>query len=230
MGYYDEVLEEIKELMKQQKYDIAKMKIEQELNMPYVPADTERELLKLRNDIAWHLSESKKDHELSMDEILTLLNSDDSQAQLAAAAVLCSRNMQEYKDEIQGYLDRCSCKEAAALIVEGLSEQRVPCEFKMMKDGLEYDFYPEQVVPAAESKGYLKAEGLLSEWLASRNPSMLAMAKQMLAHEVYMMLPLSYDESEGYSLALNILQSISEMIDEGRTFKEIEKKNAEVKK
>lgn len=223
MTYYDEVLEEIRELMKQKKYDMAGLKTDQELNMPYIPADTERELLKLKKDIAWHASESSKDHELSIDEILTLLNSDDSQAQLAAAAVLCSRNMQEYKEEIQEYLNHYSCKEAAALIVEGLSEQRVPCEFAMAKDGLEYVFDPEQVVPAAESKGYLKAENLLSEWLASRNPSMFAMAKQMLAHEVYMMLPLSYDEADAYTLALNILRSISEMIDEGQTYREIEK-------
>ena len=224
MGYYDEVLDEIRELMKLQKYNMAKLKTEQELNMPYVPADTEKELLKLQKDIAWHISESEKDHELSMDEILTLLNSDDNQAQLAAAAVLCSRNMQEYKEEIQEYLKKSGCREAAALIVEGLAEQRVPYEFTMIKEGLEYEFYPEEIIPAAESKGYLKAESCLTEWLAGRNPSMYAMAKQMLAHEVYMLLPLSYDEDEGYALAMNILKNISDMIDEGQTYRDIEKK------
>ena len=43
-NYYDEILTEIENLIKEGKYDDANFLVQKELNMPYIPIDVEQKL------------------------------------------------------------------------------------------------------------------------------------------------------------------------------------------
>ena len=112
--------------------------------------------------------------------------------------------------------------EAAALIVEAIAEQEIQDEFIWNKDGVEYTFYGDSLVPCSHSKGFLKANALLNQWL-NKNPDMYEMAKTMLVHDVFMFLPLSYEEDEGQSLAFDILEEITRMMDRNDILEDVKK-------
>ena len=48
-------------------------------------------------------------------------------------------------------------------------------------------------------------------------------AKTMLVHDVFMFLPLSYEEDEGQSLAFDILEEITRMMDRNDILEDVKK-------
>ena len=218
-GYYTEILEEIREALRSDKAEEALFLIEKELRMPYIPPETETELRSLLADAKAAVSNAKERGEKSLESLLRGLRGNDV-PQLAAAANLGTRNLRACIDEIRYYLSHDPCPEAAALIVEAIAEQEIGEEFTYNRNGMIYEFWGDSVIPCAESEGYLKADRCLREWLENDNPSMLEMCRMMLTHEVFMLLPLSYEEDEGQELALGILENVSSMTDGGRTYRE----------
>ena len=57
---------------------------------------------------------------------------------------------------------------------------------------------------------------------------MYEMAKQVLSHEVYLYLPLSYDDDEGKFLAYRVVKEVSSLMDDGQTLREIQAKNGDI--
>jgi hypothetical protein len=219
-NYYDEVLEEIRGLLKEGKTTEAKVICDRELSMPYIPPETEKELRKLKKDISYAASEKAGTKVDAPDTILERLKGD-AQSQLSAAAAVGSLNLNQYLDEIHAYLEGNPFPEAAALIIEAIAEQEIGDEFTYHKDGAEYDFWGDAVTPAAEGAGFRRALKDLQEWLANENPDLYEMAKTLLVHEVYMFLPLSYEEEEGDMLAEAMLKQVSEMMDDGAVYAEV---------
>ena len=220
MNYYDEMIAEIKQNMADGDYAQAFATIKKELSMPYIPEDTEEQLYALLKDLRFQMSE-KRNTERSVDDILDGLRGS-SECQLVSAAQLAKRNLRDYIEEIQDYLKDDPYPEAAALIVEAIAEQEIQDEFIWNKDGVEYTFYGDSLVPCSHSKGFLKANALLNQWL-NKNPDMYEMAKTMLAHDVFMFLPLSYEEDEGQSLAFDILEEITRMMDRNDILEDVKK-------
>ena len=102
-NYYDEVLEEIKDLMKKGNSTEAMAIVKRELNMPYVPLDTEAELKKLKKDLQYQISERSGGTEVSLDVLLERLKGTPEE-QLSAAASLSKRSLRECTGEIQAWL------------------------------------------------------------------------------------------------------------------------------
>jgi hypothetical protein len=212
-GYYDEILDEIKNLIDEEKYEDAMAIVKRELDMPYIPPDTEPELRKLKRDLVYDLGEKEDDREESLNSLLNGLKGK-PQAQLAAASRLTSRNLREILPELKDYLGKDPQPEAAALLIEAIAEQDIQDEFTLRKTGVEYNFYGDSVVPPSKSKGFLKADRLLQDWLEMKNPGLYQMARTLLIHDVYMFLPLSYEEDEAEELAKEMVSKTSELMDD----------------
>ncbi len=219
-GYYDETLEEIRNLMEEGEYEEALYMIRKELKMPYVPSDFEKSIRSLARDIKAAMNEKKEPKEASLSSLLEGLRGNEAQ-QLAAATQLSQRNLRDCVDEIGYFLSHHPCPEAAALIMEALGEQEIREKFTLVTDTMTAEFYGDSIVPVAQSTGFLKALECLKDWLENDNPSMLEMCRTVLIREVYMFLPLSYEEEEGEDLALRVAQQVSSLMDEGRTYEEI---------
>ena len=65
-GYYDETLEEIRNLMEEGEYEEALYMIRKELKMPYVPSDFEKSIRSLARDIKAAMNEKKEPKEASL--------------------------------------------------------------------------------------------------------------------------------------------------------------------
>ena len=219
-GYYDELLEEIDELIDEGRSDEALFTIEKELRMPYVPADVEKRIRQIRNDLRAEKRAKEEGKEVSLDTLLKQLRGDEV-SQLKAASQLGSRNLRECTEEIRRYLASDPCEEAAALIIEAIAEQELREEFVYNRSGVSYEFYGDSVIPCTQSNGFRHALSLLEKWRGNDNPSLLAMCRTLLIREVYMFLPLSYEKEEGQELALQILENVSELNDEGQTYREV---------
>lgn len=218
MAYYEEILVEIKEKIVQEKYEQALFLIQKELEMPYIPLKVEQELKGLEKVCRSYGQKSKGD--LSVEETLSLLKGN-SRQQMRAVQLLADRNLHQCVNEIQDYLSSNPDPNAAAFLIESLALQQVREEFCLIKDGLEYVFWPEEVQPIAENEGFLKAREYLKEWLENKHPDMLEMAYSLLAYRCYLFLPLSYDLEEAKELALDCLKEVSESLEDGKTYQKV---------
>lgn len=222
-NYYQETIAEIEQMISGGELSRAWQRLEQEMSMPYVPAEAENALNQIRRDLIFRMAEEKESSEPSVDTLLNRLQGS-PQSQLAAASALSERSLRPILDEIRQWLSNEPFPEAAALIVEALAEQRVEEEFVLLRDGVEYTFWGDDVTPAAESGGFRRALSFLQAWLGNDHPDLFAMCRTLLIHEVYLFLPLSYEEEEGMDLALTVVDQVSELMDEGRTAAAIRKK------
>ena len=227
-NYYDEILTEIENLIKEGKYGDANFLVQKELNMPYIPVDVEQKLNSFKRELNYHLSDEKEIREDSLDSLLRKLKGK-PKSQLAAASVLVTRNLRECLVEIKDYLSKDPCPEAAALLIEGLAEQEISDEFTLIKNGVEYTFWSDDIIPVHKSEGFLKAQSYLKDWLENDHPDFYEMAKTLLIHEVYVFLPLSYEEDEAEELALTMLKQVSDMMDEGEIYQKVSKQLAYAK-
>lgn len=210
-NYYNEIIDEIKNAIEKGEIEEADYLLKKELSMPYIPQDVETELYKLKKDIAYAKSDKRNIREESLEDLLSKLAHGKAQTQLAAANALQDRNLRSCIEDIQRYLEKDPCPEAAALIIEALAEQEIDDEFTLRKDGIEYTFFADEVVPVTKSKGLLKALDLLQdEYL--KNPSMFQLAKSILIHKVYLYLPLSYEEEEAEYLKDDVISEIEDLL------------------
>lgn len=93
-NYYDEILTEIENLIKEGKYGDANFLVQKELNMPYIPIDVEQKLKSFKRELNYHLSDEKEIREDSLDSLLRKLKGK-PKSQLAAASILVTRNLRE---------------------------------------------------------------------------------------------------------------------------------------
>ena len=168
-NYYDEILTEIENLIKERKYGDANFLVQKELNMPYIPIDVEQKLKSFKRELNYHISDEKEIREDSLDALLRKLKGK-PKSQLAAASVLVTRNLRECVVEIKDYLSKDPCPEAAALLIEGLTEQEISDEFTLIKNGVEYTFWSDDIIPVHKSEGFLKAQSYLKDWLENDHP------------------------------------------------------------
>ena len=220
--YYEEMIAEVESLMNEKNYEEAFYMIKKELNMPYVPQDIEKQLLKYQRDIQYYMSDAHEQKEVSLNTLLNKLKGND-QSQLMAVSQLDRFNLRQCLYEIKDYLAKDPCPEARALLINTIAQQEIQEEFTVEKDGLEYSFYGDSVTPVEKSIGLLKAENYLNEWLANDSPDLYEMAKTVLVHQAYLYLPLSFEEEESLPIAKMALEEVSSLMDDGETYKRIMK-------
>lgn len=219
-NYYDEILEEIGTLLESGEYENALFQIQKELEMPYIPIEVEKKLKEFQKDALYFKAENYEPHEESLDSVLEHLKGSEKQ-QLAAAISLTTRNLRDCIPDIQEWLSKEPCPEAAALVIEALGEQQIQEEFVLLKNGVEYTFYGNDIEPIEQNKAVLKAIDYLKEWLSNDSPDFYEMARALLIHEAYLFLPLTYEEEEAEDFALSMVDQVSTLMDEGITANKI---------
>ncbi len=204
MNYYDETLEKIEKLLKEEKEDEALIIIDDELRQAYVPKDFEEKLLEYKN--SFHKSVDKKT--LSDDEIAKYLN-DSKEKQLIAVSLLDKKNLREYIDICNTYLSGDGFINAKVLLIDSLIRQEIGDDITFNNNGLEFNFIPKFQLPIEESDGYLSGNKYLERHYL-KDPSKLKMAKSLLYKELMLNLPINLESSEGEIIAKDICEYIEE--------------------
>ncbi|MBR2669088.1 MAG: DUF3196 family protein, partial [Solobacterium sp.] len=101
--YYEEILTEIRQMLKDQQAEEAYMMIMRELKMPYIPEEVEKELKELYREAIWQKAEKKDVGEPDLEGLLRRLKGK-PQSQLAAAGMLAERNLRACLPQIRDYL------------------------------------------------------------------------------------------------------------------------------
>ncbi len=206
MSYYDELIQEIQEAIHTGDRDEAAYLIRRELSMPYVPVETEQKLQELKKELRYIKSEQYESGEPGTDALLRRLKGK-PQSQIRAAAALCDRNLRQITDELRDWLAKDPQPEAASLVIDALGEQEIAEEFMVVRDGIEYTFSGDAVVPVVKSSGFRRGLGLIERWLA-KDPSLVEMARSLLVQKCYTALPLSYEFEEGPLLAKECVEAV----------------------
>lgn len=201
-NYYEEIYFNIKELINGKQYLKAKLMIEDELSMPYIPNDFEIKLQELLDII--NQNEKSSELKLNDDEILEYLHSDEYK-QIVAVNYLDSLNLRDYLDVVQDFLMSNGSKEAKSLLISSLINQDINQEITMLKDNLEISFIPRYVESIEISDGYVKGLEFISDIFENDNPSLYNLAKDLLIKECFLELPFSFDENEGLIIAKRII-------------------------
>jgi len=207
--FYEQQLQKIKDLIAQEKFEEAYDLIAEELSMPYIPADFEKELLELMDQLPQAVVNGK---EISDQEIEEYLKGD-VEHQVIAITNLFKKNIRNYLPLCQEYLlgeGDSSCK---CLLIYVLMAQEVSSEISCLKDGVQYDFIPNQILAPEVSDGYIKGLEIIEQHFA-KNPSLINLAEQLLAQDCLNYLPLTYEEDEAETLAGGIIQEIEKMMNE----------------
>lgn len=218
-NYYDEILEEIEDCLMRNELDRAKRLIENELSMPYVPAELETKLRLLQKEIR-AMEKDKPVRILGIEEIEIGLKGNPAE-QLKAVDALSQLNLRNYVDLIQSVFDSHPHPNIQALLIETLIDQQLSDEFILDYYGAEIAFIPRYAEKPEETDGYRETLEILNQWFESENPSFLNLCKKMLIQECYLMLPMAYESEEALPLALSIVQFVSALMDENQTFHQL---------
>lgn len=217
-NYYEEILDEIKQLIDNGQNDLAYSKILNELNMPYIPSDIEKKLQELYQEVKFV---NRKTKVFDDDRIEEYLRHND-ESTLLAIDRLAKLNVRNYLKSIKNFLINDPNKYAAGLLIDILIEQNINDEIEFHKDGVVYNFIPSYLTSCKDNKAYSIAYDHLAKWLEN-NPSYLKMADQLLIQQMFLALPLCIETDEAIELAYSILYKVCELMDDLDTFSIISK-------
>ncbi len=219
-NYYDECILKIQTCLNQNKLDEAQKLLDEELSMPYIPADAEKKFQDLKKEL--HGLQAKVNFSgILPHEIEESLLSSDPVVQLRAVHTLSGFSCRNYVDAIQAFFDSKPDHKIQALMVDILIEQQIREEFELEVDGMQMSFIPLYQERPDETDGFISAKQILEIWFENDNPALLNMCMQMLIQECFLILPLSYEEEEGLSLAVSIAELVSNSLDEGTSYAKI---------
>lgn len=217
-NYYDEIIDEIKQLINNGQNDLAYSKILNELNMPYIPSDIEKKLQELYQEVKFVNRKTKVFDDERIEEYL----SHNDESSLLAIDRLAKLNVRNYLKPIKDFLINDPNKYAAGLLIDILIEQNINEEIEFHKDGVVYNFIPSYLTSCKDNKAYGIAYDHLAKWLEN-NPSYLKMADQLLIQQMFLALPLCIETDEAKELAYSILYKVCELMDDLDTFSIISK-------
>ncbi|MFV0480010.1 MAG: hypothetical protein ACK5LZ_05520 [Anaerorhabdus sp.] len=198
-NYYQEVLDEISNLIDDEKWDQANILIHAELKMPYIPFDVEKKLGEYFQLVKEN-TKSKKTRLLNEEDLETYLFSDE-QKQLLAANQLDKLDLRMYSDDLKRYFAGKPYLPAALLLIDSCIRQELKVEFTLNKDGDEIVFIPNQCTCVDKSESILQAVARLEDLLGSTEPSLFELCKTLIFQWGFEYLPLSYAVSKAKTLA-----------------------------
>ena len=188
MNYYDELLEKIDKLMKDLAFDEAKSLIISELNLPYVPSDIEDKL----NDYLSQINVATKAYKsLTDDDIEKYLNESDEK-QLLAVDELGKRNLRDYIDICNNYLQSNGFANAKALLIDSLIRQEIDYNFTYVNNCSFIDFNPKKLNVIEETDGFNDAYKIIDDNYM-KDPSKAKLGIELLYKEALLSLPNQLD-------------------------------------
>lgn len=131
-SFYKEVIQKIKDHINNRDYEKAFELLNEELKMPYIPKDVEKELLEYKAKLLPHISKEKEAKKITTDDVIDYLNSADKLKLIQAIEELPNLNLRkiakELKDWIQNNKDD---KVTIAFIIENLIDQKVDIDINL---------------------------------------------------------------------------------------------------
>lgn len=195
MDYYDRLLEDVKALIKDEKFIEARQLLDVELNMPYVPLQYEQEYQSLFTYCNQQLAGKAKSKTYDQEDIEALLFGSVDQASVACE-ILATSNVRQHLEMIEKYLSDKPNVLIRTLLIEILIDQNVHEEIKLDYDGLHVEFIAAYVEPIAERESTEEMVKILSDDFENDNPTFYKMCIDCLVKELYFRLPFSVEEEE----------------------------------
>lgn len=213
MNYYEEILNEIKELIAASSYDKAKVKLETELSLPYVPQIYEEQFLVLLKEVNSHLNIKDSIRAMpSVDEMIVWLFDDELENQLLMVSYLKEMKITPFLDAIKDYLLKPKYLDIQSILIYQLIEAQIKEEIKTIKDGMEITFIPNYCELPQDSDGFELSIKYFQEHI-KQNPSVLNLCVEVLHLELMHKLPFSFEEDDVDILAPSIVKYVYESLD-----------------
>lgn len=205
--YYEEILKEIRKLMAAGDFKEAFAILEDELAMPYIPRDSEQELVNLYNECRSELQFQQNERTYHDDDIADLLQGSLDQ-QFMAVELLKKSNMRNHLEEVEAYLCGKPDILVRSLLIDALMEQNISEELHTVEEGMDVTFLPCYIEPPMHASGAVIAANTLCDWFEADDPTFLKMCLESLIQEAYLHLPFNLDEDEGLPLAIAIVEYV----------------------
>lgn len=203
-SYYEEILKEIRKLMAEGNVPEAFAILEDELAMPYIPKESETQLIELYNECRAHLRSERVERSYDDEDVIDLLQGS-LEEQFMAVELLKKSNLRNHLDAVRDYL----CGEpdilVRSLLIDAMMEQNISEEMHTIEDGMEVTFLPSYIEAPMRAKGAMIAANTLCEWFEDEDPTFLKLCIESLIQEAYLHLPFNIDEDEGIALATAIV-------------------------
>ncbi len=205
MNYYDELLDQIQQLMMKEEYEDAKRLILNELDLPYVPRDIEKKLHELLDAVSSFLDYPRELNEFQIREYLFK----DEEHQLLAVNQLDRYNLRDHLELIEKYLLSDGSLSGKALLIDSLIRQQVDHVFFYHSQSRDLTFCPKNMTEITVNSCFQYCLMALREDLM-KEPSKLKIAEQLLYKQFMFHLPESYELSEGSFIVSKIEDYIEE--------------------
>ena len=194
-NYYQELIERITRYIEEESYEAASALIEEELKLPYVPADTYDRLIGLREQIRGYLTREPVTRFLSAREVLQDLKRGGEKA-YRAILILNKVNIREYLDVIQDYLlsDKTD-RMIVSVLFDLCHKQEVNTLLQYCDNGTWKQVRPSRLQDVSDNGIFREAMKLLGARFENENPSFAELCRQILAEYAYLKYPDPLDKS-----------------------------------
>lgn len=226
MNYYDEIIAEIKELIANGNFEEALEKLKEELRMPYVPAEPEKELKALHRMVMAELNANSKVQRIipDDDELKESLFSANLDEEMGTIQIIRKLKLSDYYQLIRDYLKTPIYGEIASLLIYMLIEDKCSEEFIVLKDGMDVTFIPSECKLPEDGECYLWGIQYLDEKV-NKDPSILKMCKDMLHLKLLANLPFTYERDEMEIICKVIILQVYRAMDLEEELENLAKEN-----
>ena len=185
MNYYDELIKKIESYIENNQFNQAINEIDEELKMPYVPLDIETRLKEYLKMIKVPESRQKS---FSDDDIIEYLKGDEEK-QLIAVDCLSKKNLRDYIDICEDYLNNTNIyKNAKALLIDSLINQEINHNFSCINDCSLLKFNPSKLEKLENTRDFKETNEKLFDYYL-KDPSKYKLAQELLYKEALLSLP-----------------------------------------
>lgn len=208
MNYYKEISQEINTLINDGKYQQALEKINQELSMPYIPANYEEVFLEYKKQC---LSYLRKDNRVILDDnqVKDFLFSNNIDQMYLALDYLAKSNIRNYMDLIQHYLlwdDKDDM--VAYLLIQALHNQDINKELIISKNRQQIKFNPDKCHNLENNYWLNVLSDTLNDVIGNDDISAYNIIHQYIVETYIHLYPIDINELEDIKLLLkNVLDS-----------------------
>ncbi|MEF9962164.1 MAG: hypothetical protein RSF69_06255 [Erysipelotrichaceae bacterium] len=222
MDYYKKMMDEVRRLMEANEWKEAYEILEEELKMPYIPADSEPILIDLFNRCRSEIQSTKPVQNLDINNLESLLKGSIDE-QFAAVELLKGCNIRLHLDLVCDYLKSKPHYLVRSMLIETLAQQAIRDEITIDYDGMEVNFVPCYVEAPMDADGAIAAVNQIREWFEDDNPTFVQMCVETLVKEAYLKLPFNIDIDESIPFALAIVEYVFHAYGEQEAFAEFVK-------
>lgn len=206
-SYYQNILEEVLRLYTSGDYKEAQQAARKELEVPYVPADVQKQLEETISECSAHI---EKPRASEADRLEAWIHGTPSQKEKAVSALL-HMNLRDYLPEVRMLLnDSELLQEFKGELIEALMEQNIEEEICMDKDGMQMCFVPSLISKSENDPVLGAARQYFDEWLSGSNAMTYDFACQLLHQEALEMRPLDFEGIDPKELAASIVRLVYE--------------------